>query len=73
MGALLPFYNERKVSVNFLHECTLPVTDCELRFEDKMLLKWLITKLNLSYQRFDCKLILELNWKKRFALQFKAK
>ena len=59
MGALLPCFNERKGSVKFSHGCTLPVTDCELIFEDKMLLKWLITKLNLNCQRFDFTFILE--------------
>ena len=53
MGAMLPCFNERKGSVEFFHECTWPVTDCELRFEDEMLLRWLITKLNLNYQRLD--------------------
>ena len=45
-----PCLNERKGSVKFSHGWTLPVTDCELIFEDEMLLKWLITKLKLNCQ-----------------------
>ena len=73
MGALLPCFNERKGSVKFFHECTLPVTDCELRFEDEMMLRWPITKLNLYYQRLDFTFNIGIKLEKRFALHVKAK
>ena len=40
-----PCHNVRKGSVKFTHGSILPVTECELWFEDKMVLKLLITKL----------------------------
>ena len=42
---LIPCDNVRKVSVKFTHGSILSVTECELSFEEEMLLKWLITKL----------------------------
>ena len=64
-----PCSNVRKVSVKFTYGSMLPVTECELIFEEEILLKWLYNKTVTELSRYLISLLL----KEKFALLVKAK